>query len=217
MVQQISAACLQQGEILPCIRLRQRSSRDDLRAAADTLNDAGDSLKDAMDILQDAETVLEDAIDAFQWAGDAMNEAFDLLDKATEDLHTMVKTLAEEPTISFPPIGSDITAKGDELDDAVSDIIDNAKKLTDVVSGSADNILADLTTISDQVQSITDLLRQETQDAKDEADKNLVEDISDQIDSDQQRTGCVSSRKRRNCAKWLCSRVISSVTSDLSA
>ena len=62
-----------------------------------------------------------------------------------------------------------------------------------MVSGSADNILADLTTISDQVQSITDLLRQETQDAKDEADKNLVEDISDQIDSDQQRTGCVSS------------------------
>ena len=51
----------------------------------------------------------------------------------------------------------------------------------------------DLTTISDQVQSITDLLRQETQDAKDEVDKNLVEDISDQIDSDQQRTGCVSS------------------------
>lgn len=166
---------------------------DDLRAAADTLNDAGDSLKDAMDILQDAETVLEDAIDAFQWAGDALNDAFALLDKATEDLHTMVKTLAEEPTISFTPIGSDITAKGDELDDAVSDIIDNAKKLTDVVSGSADNILADLTTISDQVQSITDLLRQETQDAKDEADKNLVEDISDQIDSDQQRTGCVSS------------------------
>ena len=34
MVQQIGAACLQQGEILPCIRLRQRSSRDDLRAAA---------------------------------------------------------------------------------------------------------------------------------------------------------------------------------------
>ena len=34
MVQQIGAACLQQSEILPCIRLRQRSSRDDLRAAA---------------------------------------------------------------------------------------------------------------------------------------------------------------------------------------
>lgn len=165
---------------------------DDLMDASDTLKAAGDSLKDSMDALQDAETVLRDGIDEFKRAGDAMNDAFDLLDQATEDLHTMVKTLAEEPTISFTPIGSDITAKGDELDDAVSDIIDSAKKLTDVVSGQADNVLDDLTAISNQVQSITDLLRQQTEDAKDDADKDLVEDISDQIDSDQQRTGCVS-------------------------
>lgn len=165
---------------------------DDLQDASDTLSKAGNDLKDAMDALQDAETVLSDGIDEFKRAGDAMNDAFDLLDTATEDLHTMVKTLSEEPTISFDGIGSDITAKGDELDDAVSEIINSAKKLTDVVSGSADNILDDLSAISKQVQSITDLLREETQDAKDDADKDLVEDISDQVDSDQQRTGCIS-------------------------
>ena len=61
-----------------------------------------------------------------QTTPDAAGTLSSSLGSVIRSLRDMVKELAEKPDIKIEPIGSDITAKGDELDDAVSDIIDNA-------------------------------------------------------------------------------------------
>ena len=82
--------------------------------------------------------------------------------EGADAFHEMVKTLAEEPSIQFTPIGSDMTARGDALDAALSDLLGSADDLSDLLSQSSDTILGDLSAVSQQLQSITDLLRQET-------------------------------------------------------
>lgn len=100
--------------------------------------------------------------------------------------HEMVKTLAEEPSIQFTPIGSDMTARGDALDAALSDLLGSADDLGDLLSQSSDTILGDLSAVSQQLQSITDLLRQETS-LKKSGEGDRIEDISDQVDGRSQR------------------------------
>lgn len=114
--------------------------------------------------------------------------------------HEMVKTLAEEPSIQFTPIGSDMTARGDALDAALSDLLGSADDLGDLLSQSSDTILGDLSAVSQQLQSITDLLRQETS-LKKSGEGDRIEDISDQVDGRSQRTGCLSDARNEGVVK----------------
>lgn len=156
------------------------------QSGADQLQTAGKHLLSALDTLEDAGIYLDGVVDAFRDAGDAFNNAFSRLGEGADAFHEMVKTLAEEPSIQFTPIGSDMTARGDALDAALSDLLGSADDLGDLLSQSSDTILGDLSAVSQQLQSITDLLRQETS-LKKSGEGDRIEDISDQVDGRSQR------------------------------
>lgn len=170
------------------------------QSGADQLQTAGKHLLSALDTLEDAGIYLDGVVDAFRDAGDAFNNAFSRLGEGADAFHEMVKTLAEEPSIQFTPIGSDMTARGDALDAALSDLLGSADDLGDLLSQSSDTILVDLSAVSQQLQSITDLLRQETS-LKKSGEGDRIEDISDQVDGRSQRTGCLSDARNEGVVK----------------
>lgn len=170
------------------------------QSGADQLQTAGKHLLSALDTLEDAGIYLDGVVDAFRDAGDAFNNAFSRLGEGADAFHEMVKTLAEEPSIQFTPIGSDMTARGDALDAALSDLLGSADDLGDLLSQSSDTILGDLSAVSQQLQSITDLLRQETS-LKKSGEGDRIEDISDQVDGRSQRTGCLSDARNEGVVK----------------
>ena len=170
------------------------------QSGADQLQTAGKHLLSALDTLEDAGIYLDGVVDAFRDAGDAFNNAFSRLGEGADAFHEMVKTLAEEPSIQFTPIGSDMTARGDALDAALSDLLGSADDLGDLLSQSSDTILGDLSAVSQQLQSITDLLRQETS-LKKSGEGYRIEDISDQVDGRSQRTGCLSDARNEGVVK----------------
>ena len=170
------------------------------QSGADQLQTAGKHLLSALDTLEDAGIYLDGVVDAFRDAGDAFNNAFSRLGEGADAFHEMVKTLAEEPSIQFTPIGSDMTARGDALDAALSDLLGSADDLGDLLSQSSDTILGDLSAVSHQLQSITDLLRQETS-LKKSGEGDRIEDISDQVDGRSQRTGCLSDARNEGVVK----------------
>ena len=170
------------------------------QSGADQLQTAGKHLLSALDTLEDAGIYLDGVVDAFRDAGDAFNNAFSRLGEGADAFHEMVKTLAEEPSIQFTPIGSDMTARGDALDAALSDLLGSADDLSDLLSQSSDTILGDLSAVSQQLQSITDLLRQETS-LKKSGEGDRIEDIYDQVDGRSQRTGCLSDARNEGVVK----------------
>ena len=170
------------------------------QSGADQLQTAGKHLLSALDTLEDAGIYLDGVVDAFRDAGDAFNNAFSRLGEGADAFHEMVKTLAEEPSIQFTLIGSDMTARGDALDAALSDLLGSADDLGDLLSQSSDTILGDLSAVSQQLQSITDLLRQETS-LKKSGEGDRIEDISDQVDGRSQRTGCLSDARNEGVVK----------------
>ena len=170
------------------------------QSGADQLQTAGKHLLSALDTLEDAGIYLDGVVDAFRDAGDAFNNAFSRLGEGADAFHEMVKTLAEEPSIQFTPIGSDMTARGDALDAALSDLLGSADDLGDLLSQSSDTILGDLSAVSQQLQSITDLLRQETS-LKKSGEGDRIEDITEQVDGRSQRTGCLSDARNEGVVK----------------
>ena len=170
------------------------------QSGADQLQTAGKHLLSALDTLEDAGIYLDGVVDAFRDAGNAFNKAFSRLGEGADAFHEMVKTLAEEPSIQFTPIGSDMTARGDALDAALSDLLGSADDLSDLLSQSSDTILGDLSAVSQQLQSITDLLRQETS-LKKSGEGDRIEDISDRVDGRSQRTGCLSDARNEGVVK----------------
>ena len=170
------------------------------QSGADQLQTAGKHLLSALDTLEDAGIYLDGVVDAFRDAGNAFNKAFSRLGEGADAFHEMVKTLAEEPSIQVTPIGSDMTARGDALDAALSDLLGSADDLSDLLSQSSDTILGDLSAVSQQLQSITDLLRQETS-LKKSGEGDRIEDISDQVDGRSQRTGCLSDARNEGVVK----------------
>ena len=170
------------------------------QSGADQLQTAGKHLLSALDTLEDAGIYLDGVVDAFRDAGDAFNNAFSRLGEGADAFHEMVKTLAEEPSIQFTPIGSDMTARGDALDASLSYLLVSADYLGYLLSQSSDTILGDLSAVSQQLQSITDLLRQETS-LKKSGEGDRIEDISDQVDGRSQRTGCLSDARNEGVVK----------------
>ena len=171
-----------------------KAAAGELRDASQAMHQAGEHLRDAVDDLAAAGAVGDDVLESLRRAGDRMKDAFALLETAGDDLYTMIDTLAANPTIQFIPIGSQITEKGDALDDALSALLGGAEDLTDELSTSSDQVTEDLRAINSQLRTITDLLRQAS--TARQTDTDPVEDLSDQAGSDQQ-TGCLAGSRNR--------------------
>ena len=104
----------------------------------------------------------------------------------------MVDELAAKPTIQFQIIGDDLTQKGDAVDDAFSDLLDNAGSMNDMLSDRSDIAIADLRAINDQLRVIIDLIRDAIDEERDKDLDDYFEDISDQDGDGKPDAGLIS-------------------------
>ncbi len=164
-----------------------QSIEDELRAAVTEAQNVKTSLENAVTNGENAKKELEAM-------GDQGNEALHLLtqimDSAKQGISSMggvsdqitsvVSTLAEEPAISFTPVDSSITSQGDALDVALSQVLNSASGLQGSITSSSDTLISDFDAINGQVQVITDLLQQQMEEDKEKDAADSFEDISDE-------------------------------------
>lgn len=173
--------------------LKRASS--DLRLAADDLDEAVVDLKSALEYMQTAGEYISGAADGLSKASDTMGEAISLLRRAAEQTTDIITVLAEKPAIQFTPIGSDLTERGDALDGALSQVLEQVEDLNHTMSSASDLLLADLRAINRQVGVIIDLLRQVSDEAKMDKSSDRFEDVSDQELWDDQTSGRISNAR----------------------
>lgn len=180
-----------------------RLAAEDMQAAAQSLDQAMEHMSDALEALDTLAGYGENAADDLEKACDRFRQAFSDLTGIAADLSNVVQELADKPTISMQPLGSTITDRGDALSDAFSSLLDSADELNDLMAASSDTLLEDLRAISRQMGVIIDLLREESEEQKenDEELEDRFEDISDQGDASAQDTGRISSCKNSGQVK----------------
>ena len=163
-----------------------------LKDAGDYLSQAGSHFADALADLQKAHDPLDDALSSLSDAGDTLSAGLDLLKQALDDGKRVVDELAAKPTIQFQIIGDDLTQKGDAVDDAFSDLLDNAGSMNDMLSDRSDIAIADLRAINDQLRVIIDLIRDAIDEERDKDLDDYFEDISDQDGDGKPDAGLIS-------------------------
>ena len=165
-----------------------------LKLAAGDLDKAVGNLKLALSYLETAGGYGSDTMSNLNKASETMGKAIALLRQATEKTSDVIHELAEKPAIEFTPITSDLTEQGDALDDALSQVLDQVDRLNNTMTSSSDLLLADLRAINRQVGVIIDLLRQASDETKEES-SDRFEDISDQELSDDRTAGRISNAR----------------------
>ncbi|MGN0967780.1 MAG: hypothetical protein ACI4O3_00805, partial [Oscillospiraceae bacterium] len=163
--------------------------------AADDLDRAVVNLKLALEYLEKAGEYGSDAMSDLNAASETMGKAISLLRKATDQAADVIHELAEKPAIQFTPISSGLTERGDALDNALSQVLDQVNALNDTMSASSDILLADLRAINRQVGVIIDLLRQASEEAGEEKASDRYEDVSDREQPDDQTSGRISTSR----------------------
>ena len=166
-----------------------------LKRAAASLDQAVEHLKTVPELLESAGNRASGALKQITGASASMEEAVSLLQQAGEDAADIIEELAEMPSIRFTPVGSDLTGRGDALDDALSQVLDQVNGLNDAMSASSDILLADLRAINRQVGVITDLLRQAGEDAGEDRAEDHFEDISQQELAESRTSGRISNTR----------------------
>lgn len=172
-----------------------KKAASDLEAAADDLDEAVVDLKSALEYMETAGEYLSDAADDLSKASDTMGEAISLLRKTGDKAADVINELAEKPAIQFTPISSDLTERGDALDEALSAVLDSTEALGDAVSDASDILLSDMRAINCQVGVIIDLLRQASEESKAEENEDRFEDISEREVTDDSTSGRISSSR----------------------
>lgn len=172
-----------------------KNAGDDLEMAADDLDKAVSNLKLALEYLEKAGGYGSAAADDLSMANKAMGKAISLLRKATEQAADVIHELAEKPVIQFTPISSDLTAQGDALDSALSQVLDQVDALNETVATSSDILLNDLRAMNRQVGVIIDLLRRAGEEAGKEEAEDRYEDVSDREPPNDQTSGRISASR----------------------
>ncbi|MGN1001201.1 MAG: hypothetical protein ACI4PC_00395, partial [Oscillospiraceae bacterium] len=170
---------------------------DDAELAADDLDAAVSNLKLALEYLEKAGEYGSDAMSDLNKASETMGKAISLLRKATEQTADVIHELAEKPAIQFTPISSDLTERGNALDNALSQVLDQVDALNGTMSSSSDILLADLRAINRQVGVIIDLMRQVSEEAQEKEAAEGYEDISDQELFDDRTWGRISDTRNK--------------------
>lgn len=159
----------------------------DISAAADQLDQTFQEMKEAADrakaALDSSRTHGGQASDLLDQAGSALSEAFDQLSQAGETFRDLMAELADDPAISFTPVGDAVADTGDGLKTALGSLSSAMQGLNSAVSTSSDLLLADIQAINRQFGVVIDVLRNQfDQDdtAEDLTDEELLEDVSDQ-------------------------------------
>lgn len=165
----------------------------DLRFSFSMLDKAAGHMEDAMDHLDDAAPHGENASALLKEAAETLGDACDQLNRAGDTFRDVMSELADKPEISFAPVGDAVNEKSDALDDAMGGLSDAMQSLNDTMSTSSDILLADMRAINNQFGKVIDVLRRHTD--SDEEDKDLLEDVSDQVTETDEDAGRITSAK----------------------
>lgn len=163
-----------------------QSLEGELSAAQTEAQNAKASLESAITHGENAKAELEAmgdqgmaALDLLTQAMDNLNQGMSSMGTVSDQISTVVSTLAEEPAVSFTPIDSNVTSQGDALDAALSQVLSSASGLQGSISSSSDTLLGDFDAINGQLQVITDLLQQQMEEDTEKDAADSFEDISD--------------------------------------
>lgn len=164
-----------------------QSLEDELRAAKSDASSAKTSLESAVTHSKNAKTEFKDmgdqgdeALNFLTQAMDSLNKGMSSMESVSNQISTVVSTLAQEPAISFTPINSSVTDQGDALGSALSQVINSASGLQNSVSSSSDTLLGNFDAINGQLQVIVDLLQQQMEETKEKDAADSFDDISDE-------------------------------------
>lgn len=171
-------------EQLESIRTQLNGAADAARGSADALEQAVTHAQTAIQLLNEmgdlgdlAEPVRQ-AVELLGQAADQLQSALSSLRGAGDSIQSILSTLADQPAVSFTPVSSDVTSKGDALDVSLSQVISSASGLQSSLSSSTDTMIGDLDAINNQLSVITNLINRNVEDMQTQ-DENVVEDISD--------------------------------------
>lgn len=170
---------------------RLQSILNELNAAVADVQSAKDALESARSHAASARSCLEQmgesgasALADLDQAMEQLAPATSALGAAIDSIGQIVADLADEPSISFNPVDSNVTTQGDALDAALSQVITNANNLRGSLTSASDTLLNDMNAINNQLGVIVDLVRQEMERTQEKDTADSFEDISDEASSD---------------------------------
>lgn len=159
---------------------------DELSGAQTEAQNARYSLESAVTHGKNAKAELEtmgdqgkEALTVFTQAMDSLDQGMSSMGSISDKLASIVSTLTKEPAISFTPVDSDVSGKGDALDTALSQVLNSASGLQGSISSSSNTLIGDFDAINKQLQVITNLLQQQLEETKEKDAADFFEDISD--------------------------------------
>ncbi|MGN0708095.1 MAG: hypothetical protein ACI4JC_08870 [Faecalibacterium sp.] len=168
------------------------SIADGVKSTGDYLERAVSNLDQALKYMEKAGDYGSDAISDLNKANKIMSMSIVLLQQAMRKTSDVMQELAEKPAIQFTPIDSGLTERGDALDNALSQMLEQVNTLNDTMSSSSDSLLADLRAINRQMGVIIDLMHQISEEAIAKEGSNHFEDVSDQELSEDRTSGQIS-------------------------
>ena len=177
---------------------------NDLSDAFGSLEDAAGSLKKLLDSLGALGDSVDKALGQLKYVNDALDAVNGKLKDVAAGLDDMIHELSEKPDIRIDPISPDITDKGDALNDAMDALLDSGEALNQLLSDSADTLIADLKAVNNQFRSITNLIRSEKSDwnqdqskSKEDQIRDHFQDLSDSCDPAKQHDGRISASENK--------------------
>ena len=170
------------------------AAAEKLRAGFAGMDQAGRHIRDALSHLKDAVSQGEDVSALLQKAAETLTDACDQLREAGNTFGDVMSELADQPEISFSPIGDAVHEKGDLLDDAMSGLSGAMKDLNETMLSSSDILLSDLRAINAQFGRVIDVLRRHSDSAEEDEkeDGELLEDVSDQATETDENAGRIT-------------------------
>ena len=163
-----------------------------------------EQMRQALNALPADISRLKKALEDLGDVENAAHKALNRLDQVVRGLEELTRKQADKPEIKIDPIGSDLTEKGSQLQNAMDALLDSGEALNQLLSDSADTLIADLKAINSQFRSITNLIRSEKSDwnqdqskIKEDQIRDHFQDLSDSCDSVKQHDGRISASENK--------------------
>lgn len=157
-----------------------KAAKEDLESAVAAPKKTIDYADQAGKYLEDAGEPGSDALRDISRASEALEDSFSQLERVLDQLSDVSSTLADEPEISFSPIDSTVTSQGDDLDAALSQMLEGMDSFRNSFFASSDTLQQDIRIISDQLSVIIDVLQKSVEETEEEETEDRFEDISDE-------------------------------------
>lgn len=177
--------------------------QDELNAAKTEAQNTKTSLESAVTHGKKAKTDLEgmgdqgsEALRLLTQGMDSLSQGITSMGTVSDEITSVISTLAEKLAVSFTPVDSSVTSQGDALDAALSQVLNSTSQLQGSVSSSSDTLISDFDAINRQLQVIIDLLQQQMEETKEKDAADSFEDVSDE-DSGEVASGKIQEATNR--------------------